>query len=351
MRVDAALPGLDRLELREEFFEVQLKYRVEGESRCLSIPPHQWEIVEERKGSRAALERQSVCNSRRQTGGALGRRSKPGPTVAAGREFEFRGSDFVLLLCIEEGPSGIVLDLEIEAARDLLLDEVRPFCSSWPFRSTPSETRVFLNGFQSWTPTGSTWADAAPLFPRVRAFATMNLHVDSPFWRRKDGLCSHDVMVLEEDSARGEGRALLIGYLSAKKGLGEIFLRNRKETSLTACLDYGGRLIRSGETLATEPLLIARGEAESLLDGWASELGRRMDARIPSRSPVGWCSWYEYYNRVTEIDVLANLEVLRVREGITSEIRGRRCAAAASNEVRRKCSGVRNREVILSRAL
>ncbi len=67
----------------------------------------------------------------------------------------------------------------------------------------------------------------------------------------------------------------------------------------------------------------------------------------------------------TEHVVDAALQTLRVREEITSEIRGRRCAAAArceergvaiatratSNEVRRGCSGGRNPEVILSRAL
>jgi alpha-galactosidase len=35
-----------------------------------------------------------------------------------------------------------------------------------------------------------------------------------------------------------------------------------------------------------------------------------MGARIPSRVPTGWCSWYYFYNQVSQADVLANLEAM-----------------------------------------
>jgi alpha-galactosidase len=36
-----------------------------------------------------------------------------------------------------------------------------------------------------------------------------------------------------------------------------------------------------------------------------------MRARVPERTPSGWCSWYFYYNRVGERDILANLVALQ----------------------------------------
>ena len=36
-----------------------------------------------------------------------------------------------------------------------------------------------------------------------------------------------------------------------------------------------------------------------------------MGARVPARTPIGWCSWYYYFTRVRETDVVDNVEALR----------------------------------------
>src|SRR5689334_7161347 len=36
-----------------------------------------------------------------------------------------------------------------------------------------------------------------------------------------------------------------------------------------------------------------------------------MCARVTEHIPTGWCSWYFFYNRVTERDILANIEAMR----------------------------------------
>lgn len=38
---------------------------------------------------------------------------------------------------------------------------------------------------------------------------------------------------------------------------------------------------------------------------------RPHESHVPQSVPTGWCSWYYYYSRVTENDVLENLEWLR----------------------------------------
>ena len=43
--------------------------------------------------------------------------------------------------------------------------------------------------------------------------------------------------------------------------------------------------------------------------GWKM-IGTEMGARVPERTPSGWCSWYYFYTQVTETDVVRNLRFL-----------------------------------------
>jgi alpha-galactosidase len=58
-------------------------------------------------------------------------------------------------------------------------------------------------------------------------------------------------------------------------------------------------------------LLIDGRDAQALIERYADEVGREMRARVSSHVPTGWCSWYYFYNRVSEADVVANLEAMR----------------------------------------
>jgi alpha-galactosidase len=46
------------------------------------------------------------------------------------------------------------------------------------------------------------------------------------------------------------------------------------------------------------------------LAGYAEAAARENAARVPAHTPVGWCSWYHYFDRVTEQDMLANLDAI-----------------------------------------
>ena len=35
-----------------------------------------------------------------------------------------------------------------------------------------------------------------------------------------------------------------------------------------------------------------------------------MGARVPGHVPTGWCSWYYFYNRVSEANIVSNLAVM-----------------------------------------
>ncbi len=230
-----------------------------------------------------------------------------------------RGDGVELTLACVARSGGVVLEwdltvLENSAPIRLLYVIPASFSHKWPHLRNLGKTRIFQNGFQSWTPSLPKEAVSRQAYPLSRFFSLMNHHVDSHLWGRKDGLISSGFMLLD---AEKDFEAAILGFLSFKVGQGEIFLKNRNGIGLITSVDYGGKRLEPGDRLKGETLWIARGEAGRLLDEYARESADEMGARAGSSingtsgTPAGWCSWYEYYDRVTEQDLVSNLEALQ----------------------------------------
>ncbi|MBW2258660.1 MAG: alpha-galactosidase [Deltaproteobacteria bacterium] len=246
------------------------------------------------------------------------------PTTARAIEsgWRFEGEHLVVDLAARSVEGGVRVDWSVEARTEVHLKQVLParFGPEWPHLEDPKRVRAFQNGFQSWTPSYGVRGDHRQVRPLIHLFSMMSHYVDSPWWVRQDGFTSNGFLVLQGEE---EETATLLGFLSYRVGHGELFVRNQGRRELIASADYGGRRCAAGERVAGEALWalwIGRGTADTLVDRWAElaatemgmEGGRRPDGAVdPSRSPLGWCSWYEYYTGVAEADVLANLEVLR----------------------------------------
>jgi alpha-galactosidase len=239
---------------------------------------------------------------RAQRGAAL---DSPGP------DGRFRCGPFELEPLQEQHGDALALSWRLTnvSTGPVLLDGVslEVTAEAWPLLGDPGGLRIFQHGYQSWTPSGSVAGSARPASPRLRSFALMNHFVDSPLWGRRDGLLSSLFTLLAPE---GGGAALLFGFTTQRVGLGELFFRNRGQCSLTARLDYGGLRMDPGCGIQGEQLRVERGEASNLLVAWAGATGRAMEARVPASSPVGWCSWYQYYTRVRAEDLRANTDFL-----------------------------------------
>ena len=83
--------------------------------------------------------------------------------------------------------------------------------------------------------------------------------------------------------------------------------------------DLRGIEIAPGEELELPPLLLVDGrDPQALIERYAAEAGREMQARVPDHVPTGWCSWYYFYGRVSEADIISNLEAM-VADGHPAE--------------------------------
>lgn len=122
---------------------------------------------------------------------------------------------------------------------------------------------------------------------------------------------SREVVTLS--NAGQQPQVLLAGSLRMDRYFFDIEIQlDADETGLaklSLSFDLEATLLGPGERLELPPvLLIAGGQAVPLMERYAGEVANEMGARIPDHVPTGWCSWYYFYNRVSEADVVANLE-------------------------------------------
>ncbi|HNN49597.1 MAG TPA: alpha-galactosidase [Pseudomonadota bacterium] len=170
--------------------------------------------------------------------------------------------------------------------------------------------QVFRTGYSSFTPSfsvDSRFREEKPLFPTAASF---NLLTESDYYGKPGCLSSPWMMVLTPP-AQPLGH-LLVGFVSALCGTGEVAICRDGAPRIEARLGFEGRQVAVGETLTGDKLLIALSHSEQgILDEYVDETARQMQPR-PSPSPVpsGWCSWYYYYTKVSERDVLRNLTAL-----------------------------------------
>ena len=83
-------------------------------------------------------------------------------------------------------------------------------------------------------------------------------------------------------------------------------------TGLGIVYHLEGLTLEAGELVELPPVYLAEGrDPRELVEAYADAVAQEMGARVPAQIPSGWCSWYQYYDRVTEGDIIENVARLR----------------------------------------
>jgi alpha-galactosidase len=182
----------------------------------------------------------------------------------------------------------------------------------------------FSNGWQSWSSTGAYGWQERQRRTRLRFFTEpMRINAGTP-QPRGSGLFSSDMFGIIGD--RKHRRGLLAGFLSQKQHFGSLeallipsspAMRmwangdkarldpGHKITTDWACLNY--ILLDSADPLGVYIEAVAR---ENEIRNFKKE-----------DIPVGWCSWYHFFQKVHEQDIRSNLEeISRIRKDLPLEL-------------------------------
>ncbi|MGW3345519.1 glycoside hydrolase family 36 protein [Nonomuraea rubra] len=171
-----------------------------------------------------------------------------------------------------------------------------PFADVGEVRCRPQDAWVFEHGWQSWSPSGRyRWTDTPPR-PADGTIQILAYRPDSPV---PDGVFQGEGLLAIEP---GDGSVEL---WSAPGPLEVPSIRVREEA---------GRLVVS----ADGPVRHHRSEnglGQALRD-WAGTMAPAR--RFPAVPPM-WCTWYGYWGKVTDADVIENLE-LSERHGLGADM-------------------------------
>lgn len=174
------------------------------------------------------------------------------------------------------------------------------------------ELRLYTEGWTMTTPAMSVrWGEREPLLnPDYRPFAAPD--PDEQGSRPANHFHADYVAVVEHAATDA---SLLVGFITSADQVARIAvaLAETGPTALTASSLGDGIAIPPGGEASSEELVAMAGTGtgtETLLTEFAGAWGARMLARASAPPPTGWCSWYYYFEKVSERDVLENADWL-----------------------------------------
>jgi len=234
------------------------------------------------------------------------------PAAAGEAQFRSEGEGLELSLALRAG-RGLRLGGRIRnpGAQGVLLDRLALRCARVTLGCAGGRLSFFKNGYQSWTETRAFAPAERQRVPILRSMVELQDNLRNlPSGGR--GEFSADMFAIL--GALDESLYLLLGqeagfaqflYLRAS-------LRSGRVEGLELHYDFGGQLLPPGGELALDGVLIlADTHPNRLLDAYLEGLPA---AEADSADlPTGWCSWYYYFERVSQQDILENLRAARAR--------------------------------------
>lgn len=170
------------------------------------------------------------------------------------------------------------------------------------------DSAFFANGWQSWSFAGAL--GRRDLFPRSRLgplTRPMRVNPGTPQPRARGHFSSDMFGVLADRRTRA---GVLAGFLSQREAFGTLDADLRSSPPRLALwancdgvrLDPGGSFVTDWACVQFVDLDVA-----DPLGPYLEAAARENRARRQLPTPVGWCSWYMFFQAVTQEDVLANL--------------------------------------------
>jgi len=174
----------------------------------------------------------------------------------------------------------------------------------------PSDLAFYSNGWQSWA--YSACYGAGEKQRRSRMGGIQGPMVTNPGTpqSRDEGHFSSDFFGICGD--RKNRKALLAGFLSQKEQFGSIEARLKPVPSLSIRAHGDNIYFEPGAHVSTDWAVLYAfhlDEIDPILE-YLEAAARENDVHTFDDPPLGWCSWYQYYQKITEKDIRKNLDAM-----------------------------------------
>ena len=184
--------------------------------------------------------------------------------------------------------------------------------------------RVFVNGWNAWSFTGAVQQGEKPSTPGLPGVFCAAFHHGAglaQFDRSDNKEFYSEMFALLSDKSRGTG--LLLGFLTQHEQFGA-FSFDECFVEVGAHCRCDGQLLKTGaslrsdwcmlelqSTLPEEPLAAFMTRSAQVNAAMLQQAhGIEACVADTTRVPVGWCSWYHFYEAISEDNLLANLGMM-----------------------------------------
>ena len=171
--------------------------------------------------------------------------------------------------------------------------------------------RFFKHGYQSWSASGGHDVGASQKNdPRDTAHFIIRLNHQSEPTRPPEFPEADTSELFTIVESRSAGERVLAGFIGAATSLSTLTVSSPEKIIARAILD--DVTLAPGAHRELDPLFIVAADdsAARLAARWADAAGRWMNARVSAPFQRGWCSWYHYFDAITEDALRANIKSL-----------------------------------------
>lgn len=183
---------------------------------------------------------------------------------------------------------------DLNAFADVPGPRIRIYREGWTMASAAASVRYGECDFES-----------DPDYKKYAVTVPSEYHSDAP-----NRFSAEHVAVLND---RETGNCILAGFVTSADQLTRLAIDLEKSgvSRFSAFSSGDGAEVDPGETVESEELIIFEGcDGYSMLQQFADIWGQRMNALSWPHVPTGWCSWYYYFHKITEADMLENIKYL-----------------------------------------
>ena len=176
------------------------------------------------------------------------------------------------------------------------------------------DLRFYSNGWQSWSTTGSY--RPANRMRRTRLGFLQEPMVVNPYTPvfRQRGLFSSDFFSLVID--KGSNSGFVLGFLSQRQHFGSISADLSQTAKLQVWANGDDARLDVGQSISTDWAAVFPFDldSEDPFENYLNEMASEHQIRKLSPSLAGWCSWYHYYQSISEKVIEENLEKIKSSE-------------------------------------
>jgi len=185
----------------------------------------------------------------------------------------------------------------------------------WPGRESLKPWRVYVNGWQCWSPSGVVKSKRAGdyLFPLFlpRFLKPMLANTATPISSER-GRFEGEWFAALGDIERSD--SVVVGFTGVSRALSQVSVRlgrRTEQSGLRATARFEGKRAERHREFWSEPLVIIPGDLSGgNLELYAEMVAAEQGVKETRRSPSGWSSRCQYFRGVTSEDVRSNLDLL-----------------------------------------